>query len=206
MKKPIILCILIFMALSVFSQTKCKDIIYTMNDGRILFDCCIEEVVNGNIVIYLKNGNRDSVAATAITRKREYIELIVQHQPATDQQQQFVKNPNYYKGHAYEFYESRYKQGKTIKGFGMFSLFMGIGFGVAGIATMASHANELNDTNGGGAVLFGLGLIFFNVGMPFLIAGSAVKANNRKVMNIIQDQRALSLGFNNYGFGLAYHF
>lgn len=76
MKKIFLLfCPLILSHLNVFAQEECKDIIYTEEGNNIIFDCCVKEVKNGNIVSYTKEGDTLNVVAVAITKDGQYIDL-----------------------------------------------------------------------------------------------------------------------------------
>jgi hypothetical protein len=44
------------MAFSVLSQKDCKDVIYAIEGNKVIFNCCIKDIRQDNVIIYEKDG------------------------------------------------------------------------------------------------------------------------------------------------------
>lgn len=205
MKRSSLLFALFVPIFTAFSQEECEDMIYTIKENRILFNCCIEEVVNGNMVIFLKDGERDSVAAYAVNKGGQFLELVRQGEPLAEKPLESAYDPNLYKGYTYAYYEDLLRRSKNIQGFGLTITVVGLGLGIAGTVGLMDNFGHWND-EGLQAKLLLAGVILFNVGMPVMISGSVMRSNNKKALGIIQTQKGLSLGITNYGVSLTYRF
>ena len=206
MKSSILLCALIIIQLSALSQEICSDMIYTIENNGILFNCCIQEIVNENIVIFVKDGEKDSVAAYAVNRKGQYIELIRQPQPDLESNQPIEYDPDKYMGHSYEYYEDSFNTAKSKQGVGALFTIVGAGLMIGSFPVMASRAADWGSADGVGAAMLVGGMAMLGIGIPFLAVGSAKRAKSREAMQIILDQQKLSIRFNNYGVGICFKF
>jgi hypothetical protein len=194
------------LALSSLAQKECKDIIYSQEGEKILFDCCILEVRNTNNVLYIKGGDTLNVLANGITKDGQYIELVKNPNKVVDQAHPEETDQGLYRGHNYAYYEKLFNGSRTREGFGVFFTLLGIGLESAGIIIAANqYATDDELATAGSCLLFGS--LFECVGIPLWISGGVRKANNRRAMeDIKQNKGELSLGMSSYGFGLRYRF
>lgn len=205
MKRAVIFGLLLFSVCYVRAQNECKDIIYTQEGDKILFNCCILEVRDANDVIYIKGNDTLDVRAYAITKDGEYLELVKNLNKPTEAVMHEIGDPEIYRGHNYAYYQRLYYGSKKRQGVGIFLTMLGVGLEVGGFI-MASNQYVTDEelTTAGNLIL--IGSLMETVGIPLWISGGIRKANNRKAMEEIEKNRGLSLGFNNYGVGVRYRF
>jgi len=80
-----------------------------------------------------------------------------------------------------------------------------VGLEVGGyVIANCKNVNQQEMVTAGNLVL--IGSLMEAVGIPLLISGGIRKANNRKAMEEIERNQGLTLGLQQYGFGLGWRF
>ena len=211
MKRSAIIIAILLSIVLVNAQEECKDIIYPTDGKSIIFNCCIDEVKDGNIVYFVKEGKGYIVEAIAVNKDGRYIELT----PGEGQQQPVevvpqVETPTgLYKGHDYKYYNIQFIKATTQKHVGVILTLVGTGMTIGGLAMLVNEANKYyyNENNViVGAMLYINGIIMVNIGIPLWIAGGIKRSNNRKAMEATKRNANLSLGITGNGAGLVLRF
>jgi hypothetical protein len=205
MKTQVIFYACMLLAISAIAQKECKDIIYSQEGEKILFDCCIIEVRNSNNVIYAKGGDTLNILAHAITKDGEYIELVKSQNKAGYPNIQNESEQGLYRGHDFKYYEKLFYGSRTRQGFGVFFTVLGFGLEIGGIVIASDEYASDDDLARAGNLIL-IGSLCETIGIPLWISGGVRKANNRKAMEEIQRNNGLSLGVSNYGIGVVYRF
>lgn len=73
--KKIMLSIYIALTSVIGLANDCKDAVQPINDAEMIFNCCINEIKNGNVVHFTKNGESFTVEAVSIIRDGKMDEL-----------------------------------------------------------------------------------------------------------------------------------
>jgi hypothetical protein len=193
---------LIFFGLISYAQENCKDIIYTLEGGNIIFDCCVKEVKNGNIVNYMKDGDTASVAATAIIKDGQRLELGNQQQ-APDNKLTTSRQDSLYRGHDMAYYQYMCDRASAQQGAGVIFTILGVLSELGGLIVI--NEGEGDPENIGKGLIIG-GAIMGTIGIPLLISGSVRKANNRRAIEEIKSKTSLTFGPTTNGVGLTLKF
>ena len=125
------------------TQEECKDIIYPTDGKSIIFNCCIDEVKDGNIVYFVKEGKGYIVEAIAVNKDGRYIELT----PGEGRQEPVevvpqVETPTgLYKEHDYN-YAIQHMKATTQKRVGVVLTLVGTGMTIGGLAMLVNEANK----------------------------------------------------------------
>lgn len=205
MKRLAIFYAIMLFAMSAWSQHECKDVIYSQDGDKILFNCCILEVRNVNNVIYIKEGDTLSTPAYAIHKDGEYFELVKNPHKPVEQKISDPGDPEMYRGHNYAYYQRLFYGSKKRQGVGVFLTVLGVGLEIGGFVIASNEYATDNELVTAGNLLL-IGSLMETVGIPLWISGAVRKGNNRKAMQEIERQRGLTIGVNKSGFGLAYRF
>ena len=156
-------------------------------------------------MLYSKDGQRQRIAATAISWAGEYIELDQEIKSKSDG---FIRDKDksvIYKGHDYMYYKKLYNGSKTRFAFGIAIATVGLTFEIIGLAYSDQYyvSQRYNITS---RDLYIAGLVMESIGIPLLISGAVRAKNNKDAMSEIDKMYSLSLGFNQDGFGLRFRF
>ena len=196
MMKKLILIFAIVITGTVALAQECKDVIYPTGGEAMIFDCCITEVKDGNIVYFTIEGVSHMVAATSIIKDGVEIPLhkSSEETPAPVIQNEFSGNYNYY--------QAKYFKAKRSRNTGMLFTILGSVLFVTGAALVAN-----NQEDAAGVVLLG-SFFSFNIGFPVWMAGAAKTRANRMAMEEVKRNpnglKSISLGATNDGFGLRF--
>lgn len=205
MKKYLLLYVLVLLWCLVSSQDICDDLIYAIDGNKIIMNCCIEKVVDGNLVVYTKGGDTLQVKAVAIKKSGQYMELEAQ---GGKKELQFIgddEQPVEMVVKDYRYYKQLYDGSKTRAAFGLFFTVIGGGFEIAGLI-FSKKEYVIESFNVDSGDLFLAGAVSISVGVPLLISGQIRAANNKKEMDKLKNDQSLSLGFSPQGIGLRYRF
>lgn len=205
MKRPLLILVIVINVLSAFTQQDCQDMIFTDDGNRIIFNCCIQDVKNGNVVIYSKEGKVASTKAVAITKDGQFVELVKETQQVEMNYIQQFGDDILYKGHNYRYYEEIYFRARTRQAFGVVMTFLGAGLEIAGFVIISKEYVTEEELNRGSAYLL-LGGLCANAGVPLWISGSVKKANNKQAMGEIKRYKDLTFGPNEHGVGFTLRF
>lgn len=181
MKSTVLLIFaLIFGLCNLYSQEACKDIIYTLEGNNIIFDCCIKDVKNGNIVSYTKEGDTLNIAASGITKDGQFIDLKKYLNPEENKEIPMAEYDGLYRGHDYAYYKYNRDRARNRQGIGIFLTILGLGLDIGGVITMNSSDDSSVQKRGANFII--AGAIFESVGIPLWISGGIKKNNNRNAM------------------------
>lgn len=175
---------------------ECKDVIYPTGGEAMIFDCCINEVKDGNIVYFTIEGVSHMVAATSIIKDGVEIPLqkFSEESPTPLIQNEFSGD--------YQYYQAKYIKAKRSRNTGMFFTILGSVLFVTGAALVTN-----NQEDAAGVVLLG-SFFSFNIGFPIWMAGAAKTRANRMAMEEVKRNssglKSISLGPTNDGFGLVF--
>ena len=184
--------------LIVLSQKGCEDVIYAVEGNKVIFNCCIQDVRQGNVIIYEKDGDVEGIEAYAVTMNGQYMEL---HQPgkiAGEDNSRKAYYKGHYNGHSYAYYENLYLSARMRSGFGKVITITGI--------VMAGYALIFMDSKYDGGQYVIIGSLIASVGIPLWISGGVKADNNHRAMDAIKNSTQLSLGPGQHGIGLVYRF
>ncbi len=200
MKRILLLLAIIINGIIIQAQS---DIIYTSEDGKIIIDCNITEVKNGNIVYYTKDSIPAFVEAVAINRSGKYIALnqfikILTKSPILHQ----FTTDSLYKGHDYKYYDRKFNVATRLKRTGAILTLSGIGTGVM-LAFGEINGGVPQQLTPHLVVVASLTIL---VGAPLWIIQSSKVKNNQKAMEMIKRNTSLSIGVTNTGVGLVLNF
>lgn len=206
MKKIILLFCSILVSHSIlFSQEECNDIIYTAGGNNLIFDCCIQEVRDGNIVYYTKTGDTLSIAAVAIEKHGQRFDLTNIPKPNPIQNLPPKDNHVAYKGHDLLYYQDTYDIANNQMGVGIALTSVGVLCEIAGIVILNNGQHPEQNWQTAGTILVAGGTVFETIGIPLWISGGIKRANNQRAINEIQRSSELSFGFTREGVGLILH-
>ena len=181
-----------------------RDVIYPYDKSiSVIRQVKIIDVVDGNVVIYKRDGSSFQIKASAVYRNGNYEELNTNTQeyraPSTYGDKRTKNSANYLYDPEYKRFESLYKSASGTKGFGV--TFTIIGFvGIIAGASMITDQSYDNDPSG--ILLYYGGAVFFHVGIPFWISGGIKKRNNYNAMQRRKNELSLSLIPSNFGNGI----
>jgi hypothetical protein len=205
MKRYFILFALVALGSIAFSQEVCDDKIFTADGNKIILNCCIKRVVDGNIVVYSKGGETLRIPAVAISKNGEYMELFSEEEILNERYAVGEDKSGLYRGHGYSYYRQLYEGSQNRKTFGMVFTFLGLGLEATGLIMAENVSGALYFDNTARDVLR-LGIIFQTVGVPLWISGAVRASNNKKAMKAIESRHELSIRATEYGIGLVYRF
>lgn len=203
MRRIVCICFMLSIGLSLHAQEDCSDVIHPTEGKSVIFNCCIDEVKYGNVVFYTKDGASSAIQAVAITKGGQYITLEKYSQQKDTEEKVVPVADSLYKGHDYNYYLGLYHKATSRKRAGIFLTVIGFGMEVAGIVLLGDNTTA-NDNTGTG--LYVAGSIAFNVGIPIWIANGIKRKNNKRAMGETKKDLNLTLGPNQTGMGLAFHF
>jgi hypothetical protein len=204
MKHSLLVIGLVFLGFLSCAQEQCKDIIYTLEEGNIIFDCCVKEVKNGNMVQYVKDGDTAIVAATALIKDGQRLELSGPGKPQ-DNQMITSRPDSLYRGHDLAYYQDAYRRARGQAGVGAFFTFFGIVCELGGLIIINSGDGEGDPENIGKGLIIG-GAVMGTIGIPILISGGVKRANNGRAIEEIERKTSLTFGPTNNGVGLTLSF
>ena len=205
MKKFILFSFLLFGSMLSLSQEVCTDKIYTDDRNHIIFDCCILDVKRGNIVIYSKDEQTDSIAAVGISKDGHYVDLHLSSQKLPGNSESIGENVNHNKKPDFDYSGATYQKAKTLTGFGIVFTFLGVGLEVTGFIIKADNNATENVIRVGNNFIYS-GLICLGIGIPLWISGALWSTKIKQDTNRANQINSLSLGVNNNGLGLTYRF
>ncbi len=191
------------------AQDDCKDIIYPEDNTSIIFNCCIYEVLDNNVVYYTREGDSASIAAASIVKDGKEIKFdISQYEYQAVTQKQITENQvvpdGLYRGKDYNYYAEAFRVSTNQRNAGVIFTVIGLGLEIGGFA-VAANSNTFRDDNLA-ALLIVTGGILEMVGIPLWVAGGVKRANNKRVMNDMERNMNLSFGASGYGAGLVLKF
>lgn len=195
--KTLILTMLLLIGMISTAQD-CGDIVYPTDGSAVIFDCCIKEVKDGNMVMYTKGTESHMIRAKTIVRGGLTLQL-TKINPTI--------GTGIYRGHDYDYYKSLSEKARRQRNVGSFLTITGFGFQVIGIVFLAD-GNYSND--GAGQAFYWLGFIEWSVGLPLWISGGVKNVNNKRAMEECRRNTAnipkLNLGLTSNGVGLTLKF
>jgi hypothetical protein len=187
------------------AQEVCKDIIYPVENKSIIFNCCIYEVSNGNMVHYILNGDSAKITAVAITKDGQHIDLLKYKDQLEDDDKTLINIPGKYKGHDFEYYQEQFKRADSQRNLGIVFTILGISSEIIGFM-IAFDVNDQQKNEGFGWGLIIAGGILETIGIPLWISGGIRRGNNKKAMAEIQRNMDLSIGTTSNGIGITFRF
>ena len=187
MKKLILFILVIFSSILIQAQV-CNDVVYPTKGGSVIFDCCIEDVSNGNMVRFTKNDTTSIIEAISIIKDGLTLNL------------QVVESYAVYNGHNYNYYAKKYDEANKKKTAGIIVGVVGLAEVLAGLIMLDSHNEPFPQ------LFILVGTIGVSVGTPLAISGGIEAANNKKAMEKANSSAKLSLGLTNNGVGLVLNF
>jgi hypothetical protein len=207
-----IFIILVIMCSNLLIQAQ-SDIIYTTENGKIIFDCKIIEVQYGNMVYYLKDTVQNTVEALMITKDGVNIKLTKfdvntksnDELPTTISGLVVKQEPKgMFEGKHYNYYLRTYKSAKHKRNFGIILAVVGFTATAAGMAMSMNYLNTKEQQETATGVYIG-GIIVHNLGMLLWISGAVKTSNNRKAMEIAKANLSFGPTNNGIGFTLAFY-
>ena len=187
MKKIILFITVLFSSLLSQAQV-CSDVVYPTEGKYVIFDCCIEEVYDGNKVRFTKNDTTLIIEAISIIKEGLTLNL----KP--------LESYVLYKGFNHSYYTEKYEQARIKQRVGLL-------VGVAGFIELITGILLMGDTDVPiPQVLFLTGIATISTGVPLAISGLVEEKKNREAMEKTKNNARLSLGLTNHGVGLVLNF
>ncbi|MBN1184242.1 MAG: hypothetical protein JXB49_18275 [Bacteroidales bacterium] len=210
MRKLFLSLAIVLSGMLTMAQEPCQDVIYA-EDGRVIVNCCIYEILDGNMVYYTLGNDTAKVSAVAIDKDGRYIDLGKFKATLENAEEEKDLNPqqNAYNPQAhgydqsYEYYKEEYRKATGQRNTGIVLTIAGILLEAGGL--MSAAASSSSDASLA-AVSIGLGSLFEIIGIPMWIAGGVKRANNKRAMQQVKAWQGFSLGMTRNGVGLAYRF
>ena len=187
MKKFILILIVLFNVILIQAQNY-KDVVYPTEGRSVIFDCCIEEVYDGNKVRFTKNDTASVIEAISIIKDGLTLNL------------QAVESYAVYNGQNYNYYAEKYDEANKKKTAGIIVGVVGLAEVLAGLIMLDSHNEPFPQ------LFILVGTIGVSIGTPLAISGGIEAANNKKAMEKANSSAKLSLGLTNNGVGLVLNF
>ncbi len=211
MKSLLVISLFFFSMVLIHAQNECTDIIYPNDGESIIFDCCIDEVKNGNVVYFTKNGNAHFVKAIGLSKNGQYIDLNEFVDPPKQEAQVTDPGQAKYSGHNYNYYFAKYKGATSRRNIGIGLTILGTGLTIGGTAILAVEsgkvASQQSDARiNAGATMYLIGVISVNVGVPLWISGGIKRGNNKRAMDATRNNLSLSAATTGHGIGLMFNF
>jgi hypothetical protein len=198
MKRLLLIQVFLLFGICALSQKECKDVIYAIEGNKMIFNCCIQDIRQGNVVIYKKDGAIEGIEAYAVMIDDQYIEL---DQPGKINNKEDLNKTDYrgnYQGHSYYYYDNLYHSARLRAGFGKVITISGI--------VLAGYGLIFTNPQYDGSASILLGSLMISVGVPLWISGGVKADNNRHAMDKIKKSTHLSMSLGQYGIGLVYRF
>jgi hypothetical protein len=187
MKKTILFIAILFSSIFIRAQN-CNDVVYPTAGKSVIFDCCIDEVYDGNKVRFTKNDTTSVIEAISIIKAGLTLNLLP------------LESFAIYKGHNYNYYAGRYQLANQRKTAGFI-------VGAIGFAEMLTGLIMLDTADEPFPQLFiFVGSITFSVGVPLAISGGIEASNNKEAMAKAKSNTSLAFGITNNGLGLLFNF
>lgn len=205
MKSLLLISALAVIANSLYSQDVCNDIVFPADGSKLIAACCIEKVTDGNIVEYIKEGEKCWMRAVAMIKNGVYSEL----KPAlAGSEDKYVKRnvkPGLYEGHDHYYYNRLYEEsiGRQVAGFALAAV--GIGIEFVWISTKLVNDSSYYSNFYSDEMML-VGLAYISVGVPLFISGLIRAAHNKSAMDEIMLAGRLSAGLKPEGITLVYRF
>ena len=193
MKTIITIIVALLIGLSTQAQEQCKDVIYPKGGEAVIFNCCIQEVSDGDLVLYLLDEEYKSIRANSVIKDGVTLEL----KPVKS-----IAVPTYNSAypHDYNYYKELARRSKNQRDVGSALTIAGFGCQIVGIVLLADD-NRNND--GAGQGLYWGGFVSWSVGLPLWISGGVKHANNKRAMESVRQRDvSLNLGTTSNGVGL----
>lgn len=209
MKRFMLLAIMLISLIMVSqAQEECTDVIYSV-DNTVILDCCIDKIVNNNVVIYTKGGKELMAQAVAVKRNGQYVTLAndgVIDKMDSPVMQVVTPSGNSKYALSYEHYQNQYRIGRQLKTFGTIIIWGGLGLAGAGVYFFTKDNLASNQSKA--HTLFNVSLITISIGVPLFAIGKSLKVNNLKAMESFNKDTAMSLsaGITGNGVGLVLNF
>lgn len=165
----LIICILIGMR--GMSQQECKDAVHPTENRKSILDCCINDIKNGNVVVYTKKSKTYEVEAIAINLNGEYFEL------ANNVADSIIRRINPYRRYQwsfYTYYKLKFEKAKRTGDKGLGLIVAGAGLTAGGIMLVARNF----DLNGNDKATVGLFMAIAGPGL--FIPGVVFAVKGRK--------------------------
>lgn len=204
MKKLILLSLTILFSIQTMAQHMCNDIVHPTQYKKSILKCCINDIKNGNIVVYTKKSKTYEVEAFAINLNGVYFEL---NNNDLDSIRGNINPYRQYQWDKYEFYKLNFEQAKRTTFKGLFLVVAGAGLTTGGIVLVERNFSF----NGSNAAVAGLimavaGPGLFIPGIVFTVKGRQNRVYYKNAMEQSIKNKHLSLGITNNGVGLVYNF
>lgn len=206
MKKLILLSVVILYGINGMAQyrNKCYDIVHPANKSENIFNCCINDIRNGNIVVFTKKSKTYEVEAFAINLCGEYFEL---NNNDVDSIKIKINPYRRYQWDKYEFYKLNFEQAKRTRNKGIGFIVAGTALTVGGIVLVERNF----DFSGNGKAMAGLimaiaGPGLFIPGIVFTVKGRQNRVYYKNAMEQSLKNKHLSLGITSNGVGLVLKF
>lgn len=203
MKKYILGYVLLVFNLYSFAQENCTDIIYPANSDDILFNCCIYEVRDKNLVHYIHEGDSLSIRADLIIKDGEHLDLKPTFDEPINVSNKSSVPTGTYNGYNYEHYENLFHKATNLRN-------LGVGctvFGIVLVSGAYASSNTLTEEDRTFVnALFISGVILQNVGIAFWISGGVKRGNNKRVLLEMNRQLNLTFVGSRDGIGVRFRF
>jgi hypothetical protein len=205
MRRVFLLYVLVIFGTCTFSQEVCNDIIFASEGNKVIVDCCIKKVVEGNIVVYSQHGEMLRVPASAIWIDGDYMVLVSNDAICNERYIKDQSRQGLYRNHDYCYYKRLYDASKTMQAIGIMITSIGLGIEIFGLTTTEIESGSVYFDQYSKDIMKA-GFIYVSIGVPLWISGAVRAANNEDAMKEIELHKSLAIGCNNNGLSLMYRF
>jgi len=211
--RPIRLTMILFFfaaeSLTIVGQTDCKDAFHPTDYRASILNCCIRDIIDGNIVVYLKDGALAEIEALAVNYRGKYYNLSNSKQLSSLQRQFHKRFPDgIYMNENYEYNRKLYSQATSKMAFGTAIAVLGAGLVTGGIIIMERKIQDYPDTdvNGSGFVTLIAGMGALGNGIPIAIIGGVNRRKYKNTMLKYERTAKLTIGNTSNSIGLVIKF
>jgi|GEM_PF-2567441 len=196
MKPILIILVLLHLYTVGYSQESCSDVIFPVNQGESIVNCCIIRITNGNRVQYVKESDTAIVEASAIVYSGQHVFL-----------SRNIQDPARVPGNnlagitaefEYSYYQPIFRKATRQRNIGIAMTFVGVFFEIIGLAFSSTGSDDKLGW-------FIAGFAIRNVGIPVWISGGIKRGNNRRAMDYLRLKKLFSVGPASNGIELRVH-
>lgn len=205
------LIILFFMVtgLTIFAQSDCKDVVHPTNYRASIMNCCIRNIINGNIVVYVDNGALIEIEALAVNYNQQYYNLSNSKHVSSLEKKLHKRYPDgIYLNKDYEYNRMMHSKATTKLVMGTVMATLGAAMLTGGFVIMNNKMQDYPNTsvNGAGFMMMLVGMGGVGAGIPIAIVGGVKMGKYKNEMHKNEKSAKLMLNTTSNGIGLVLNF
>lgn len=196
-------------SLTSLAQANCKDVVHPTNYRASIMNCCIRDIINGNIVVYVDNGTLKEIEAIAVNYNEKYYNLSISKDALSLEKKLHKRYPNnIYLNESYEYNRMMHSKATTNLAMGTVMATLGAAMLTGGVVIMSNKMQDYPNTtvNGAGFMMMIVGMGGVGAGIPIAIVGGVKMGKYKKAMQKDEKSTKLMLKNTSNGIGLVLNF